>query len=240
MLLFLICILIMTILALSLFIFPVLKITKDTPNFKRIKIAYIWSILILFAVIIPAFYTKQKFSFIPDAPLAQRDKVEMEKDPELMAKIRRYERYLEKTPDDAVVWEQYAEILRDSKLYDKAVNAYRNAIRWGITADITNWHALAETIIRANNGRITAEAQKALDNVLRYRPNDPKAIYFLGLARLQNKDPQQAMALWRHLERILSSQDPWLIIIHERIKELQDRTKINPATVLPYEPVIIN
>ena len=83
-------------------------------------------------------------------------------------------------------------------------------------------------MIQANNGRITGEAQKALENVLRYRPDDPKAIYFLGLARIQNKEPQKALALWRYLEQILSAEDPWLIVVHERIETLQNAIKADP------------
>ena len=115
--------------------------------------------------------------------------------------------------------------------FAEAATAYRNAIEWGIPEDITNWHALAETLIQANNGRITGEAQKALENVLRYRPDDPKAIYFLGLARIQNKEPQKALALWRYLEQILSAEDPWLTVVHERIETLQDAIKTDPRAV---------
>ncbi|HAW34042.1 MAG TPA: hypothetical protein DCX19_05390, partial [Alphaproteobacteria bacterium] len=103
---------------------------------------------------------------------------------------------------------------------------------------ISNWHALAETIIQANNGRITGEAQKALENVLRYRPDDPKAVYFMGLARLQNKEPRKAMALWRYLEQTLSAEDPWLAVVHARISALQDVLQLDPRAVKPQAPVL--
>ena len=97
---------------------------------------------------------------------------------------------------------------------------------------------MAETLIQANNGRITGEAQKALENVLRYRPDDPKAIYFLGLARIQNQEPQKALALWRYLEQILSAEDPWLTVIHERIDSLQETLQLDPRMVKPQAPVL--
>ena len=97
---------------------------------------------------------------------------------------------------------------------------------------------MAETLILANNGRITGEAQKALENVLRYRPDDPKAIYFLGMARIQNQEPQKALALWRYLEQILSAEDPWLTVIHERIGGLQETLQLDPRSVKPHAPVL--
>lgn len=175
---------------------------------------------------------------MPDYPLANRDILEAENQTRGMAKIRRLERYLSSNPDDGIVWEQLAQTYRRAGYYDKAVTAYRNAIEWGIPQDISNWHALAETLIQENNGRITGEAQKALENVLRYRPDDPKAIYFLGLARIQNQEPQKAMALWRYLEQILSVEDPWLTVIHERIETLQKTLEINPRTIKPQAPVL--
>lgn len=175
---------------------------------------------------------------LPDYPLDQRDILDAENDTRTMARVRRLERYLNSNPDDGNVWEQLARNYRNAGYYDKAATAYRNAIEWGIPEDISKWHALAETIIQENNGRITGEAQKAFENVLRYRPDDPKALYFLGLARLQNKEPRKAFALWRYLQQSLSSEDPWQIVIQERIKTLQKILLIDPDTIPPQAPVL--
>lgn len=234
---FLIAVLLLTIGALSLFIFPILPFRRERSSLVFAKRGYIVFVFMLFAVLVPVMYTHFGAPVMQDYPLAIRDTLEAEKAPADMAHVRRLERYLEAHPDDGAVWEQLGAAYRDAALYDQAVTAFRNAIEWGIPEDITNWHALAETLIRAHNGRILGEAQKALENVLRYRPDDPKAIYFLGLARLQNKEPQKALALWRHLEQILSAEDPWLGVIQERIQELGRDAKINPASVKPKDPV---
>ncbi len=234
---FLIAVLLLTIGALSLFIFPILPFRRERSSLVFAKRGYIVFVSMLFAVLVPVMYTHFGAPVMQDYPLVVRDTLEAEKAPADMAHVRRLERYLEAHPDDGAVWEQLGAAYRDAALYDQAVTAFRNAIEWGIPEDITNWHALAETLIRAHNGRILGEAQKALENVLRYRPDDPKAIYFLGLARLQNKEPQKALALWRHLEQILSAEDPWLGVIQERIQELGRDAKINPASVKPKDPV---
>ena len=234
---FLIAVLLLTVGALSLFIFPILSFHREKKSFVYFKRGYIVFVFLIFAVLVPALYTHFGAPVMRDYPFALRDTLEAEESPADMAQVRRLERYLEAHPDDGAVWEQLGAAYRDAALYDQAVTAFRNAIEWGIPEDITNWHALAETLIRAHNGRILGEAQKALENVLRYRPDDPKAIYFLGLARLQNKEPQKALALWRHLEQILSAEDPWLGVIQERIKELGRDADINPASVKPQDPV---
>lgn len=234
---FLIAVLLLTIGALSLFIFPILPFRREKSSLVFAKRGYIVFVFLIFAVLVPVLYTRFGTPVMHDYPLAVRDTLESEKAPADMAQVRRLERYLDAHPDDGAVWEQLGAAYRDAALYDQAATAFRNAIEWGIPEDITNWHALAETLIRAHNGRILGEAQKALENVLRYRPDDPKAIYFLGLARLQNKEPQKALALWRHLEQILSAEDPWLGVIQERIQELGRDAKINPASVKPKDPV---
>lgn len=233
MLIFLTSVLFLTIAALSLFVFPMLPAAHGKEGLPRSKRCFILLTFATFAFGVPLIYTLKGAPAMRDYPLAARDTLEAEKSPADMAKIRRLERYLKRTPDDGEVWEQLGSAYRDALLYDRAAIAFRNAIDWGIPEDITNWHALAETLIRANNGRIVGEAQKALENVLRYRPDDPKAIYFIGLARLQNKEPQKALALWRHLEQTLSAEDPWLSVIRKRITELSNETSIDPSSVAP-------
>ncbi|MCQ2914846.1 MAG: tetratricopeptide repeat protein [Alphaproteobacteria bacterium] len=233
MLFFLISVLLLTIGSLCLFIFPIVPLKPQTKLGIYAKRGYIVFVFILFAIIVPTGYTCNKNAFLPDCPLKSRDKIIMEKDPHLMAELRRYEYYLEKTPDDSYIWSQIGQLYRDAKLFDQAASAYRNAIKWGIPADITNWHALAQTTIQASNGKITGEAQKAFENVLRYRPDDATALYFIGLARLQNNEPRKALAIWRYLEQILSIHDPWLELIQERIKELSLALKMDPALITP-------
>lgn len=238
MILFLTALLLLTIGALSLFIFPILPLRRGHGQSRTGKLIYICFVFFLFAVLVPALYGRQGKMLMPDYPLAGRDTLEAETQTRGMARVRRLERYLAANPDDGIVWEQLAQTYRSAGHYNEAATAYRNAIEWGIPQDITNWHALAETLIQANNGRITGEAQKALENVLRYRPDDPKAIYFLGLARIQNQEPQKALALWRYLEQILSAEDPWLTVIHERIDSLQETLQLDPRMVKPQAPVL--
>ena len=237
MVLFLTTLPLLTIGAISLFVFPVLPLNRRRGQSKTGKQLYICFVLFLFAVFVPVLYGRHGNMLMPDYPLSARDTLQAEENTHRMARIRRLEKYLDQTPGDEIVWKQLAEMYRSAGYYDKAATAYRNAIEWGIPEDITGWHALAETLIQANNGKITGEAQKALENVLRYRPDDPKAVYFLGLARLQNKEPQKALALWRYLEQSLSAEDPWLTVIHERIATLQKQLQIDPRTVKPQAPV---
>ncbi len=237
MILFLIIVLFLTIGALNLFILPILPVSRGHKIKKYVKYVYIPFVACLFVAGVPFLYGMLGRPDLPDYPLKQRDMFAAEASVKNMAKVRRLERYLEQNPDDGAVWEELGRTYRSAGRYKEASTAFRNAIEWGVPEDIKNWHSLAETLIQANNGRISGEAQKAFENVLRYRPDDSKAIYFLGLARLQNDEPYKALALWRYLEQMLSANDPWLTVIHERIAELGGATNINPRKVSPQEPV---
>ena len=234
MILFLIAVLLSTLSALGLFLMPVLAVPrkKRTPA----HLARLFGVLFLFTIAVPAAYGYYGRPGMPDFPQKSRDVVSAEYNVAEMVRIRRLERYLIETPDDGTMWEQLGAVYRANGLYVQAANAYRNAIEFGVPQNIGNWHALAETLIQANGGKIVAEAQKALENVLRYRPDNPKALYFLGLARLQNNDPQKALALWRYLEQKLSEDDPWLAVVEERILTLGKRLNIAPETVPPQAP----
>lgn len=234
MIVFLIAVLVLTLGTLGLFIVPVLTVRRNKMTIKRRL--YIAMVLILFTVVVPIVYGIGGRPEMRDYPLKKRDVLSLEQSPEKMAYIRRMERYLIENPDDGVIWESLGEAYRRNKKFSAAAVAYRNAIEFGVPQDIRNWHALAETLIQANNGRIVAEAQKALENVLRYRPDNPKALYFLGLARLQNKDPHRALALWRYLEQRLSENDPWQVVISERIRILSKTLNIAPETIRPQAP----
>ena len=237
MILFLITVLLLTIGALNLFISPVLSSKRAQETGKTAKYLYICAVVVVFTIVVPLVYGLSGKPELRDYPLKDRDLFSAETSVKSMAKLRRLERYLEKNPDDGAVWAELGRTYRMNGRYKEASSAFRNAIEWGVPADISNWHSLAETLIQANNGRINGEAKKALENVLRYRPADPKAVYFLGLAALQNDEPYKALALWRYLEQSLSENDPWLTVIHERITELGDITNINPRTVAPRDPL---
>ncbi len=237
MILFLILVLILTVGALNLFILPIMPLSRGHKIGKFVKYAYISFVFLLFCIALPVLYGLVGNPTLRDYPLRKRDLFAAETSLKSMARVRRLERYLEQNPDDGFIWEELGKSFRESGRYGQAAIAFRNAIEWGVPEDIRNWHALAETLIQANNGRIPGEAQKALENVLRYRPDDPKAIYFLGMAQLQNRNPQKALALWRYLEQILSAEDPWLTVIHERIQELAEAADVNPQRIKPQKPV---
>lgn len=236
MIVFMISVLMVTFCGIYMFVLPVLPVFGSEKRVRRLKYAYIAFVFSVFAVAVPVVYGAYGSPETYDSPLSKRDIFSAEVSLKGMAKVRRLERYLDQNPDDGVIWEKLGHALREAQRYEEASVAFRNAIEYGVKEDIRNWHALAETLIQANNGKILGEAQKALENVLRYRHDDPKAIYFLGLARLQNKDPQKALALWRYLELQLSAQDPWLGVVQQRIKQLGQETNIDIKTVSPKAP----
>ena len=135
---FLIAVLLLTVGALSLFIFPILSFHREKKSFVYFKHGYIVFVFLIFAVLVPVLYTHFGAPVMQDYPLAIRDTLEAEESPADMAQVRRLERYLNAHPDDGTVWEQLGSAYRDAALYDQAAVAFRNAIEWGIPEDITN------------------------------------------------------------------------------------------------------
>lgn len=77
---------------------------------------------------------------------------------------------------------------------------------------------LGETQVAAADGRVTDEARQSFQAALTLDPRDPRARFYLGLARSQNGDIKGAIDDWLSLEADSRPDAPWRPMLAERLQ----------------------
>jgi len=78
--------------------------------------------------------------------------------------------------------------------------------------------ALAEALIAEANGTVTPAALEALNKALARNPDDPRTLFYLGLAEAQGGDSAAALKRWRALEARSPPDAPWLPTLRAEIQ----------------------
>lgn len=88
-----------------------------------------------------------------------------------------------------------------------AASAFRRAL--AIEPDnAQNWARLGESLIRASEGRIGADAEAAFREAIRRDPEQLGARYYLGEAALARGDLAEGERMWAPILRVLDPSDP--------------------------------
>ena len=88
-----------------------------------------------------------------------------------------------------------------------AASAFRRALALD-PEDAQTWARLGESLVRANDGTIGADAEAAFHEAVKRDPGQLGARYFLGEAALRRGDTAQLNAQWRPLIAALEPTDP--------------------------------
>lgn len=131
---------------------------------------------------------------LPDMPLEARLDAPVE-NASLDELVARVEAHLAQQPEDGRGWEVLAPIyLRAGRAAD-AQTAYANALRLlGSTA--ARESAFGEAATVAADNVVTADAKRAFERAVALDADDPKARYYLGVAKEQDGDKAGAVADW--------------------------------------------
>jgi cytochrome c-type biogenesis protein CcmH len=138
---------------------------------------------------------------------------------ELAAIVRSIEGTLEKNPQDGRGWEVLVPYYLSVGRSGDALNAQQNALRLlGPTAE--REATLGETLVAAANGLVTPEARAAFDRAAGLDANNPKALFFLGLAALQSEKREEARTSWQRLLQVASPDDRWVAYARRQLDQL--------------------
>lgn len=122
--------------------------------------------------------------------------------------IGRAEAHLAATPDDGRGWEVLAPIYQRVSRYSDAVTAWRNAIRLQ-GSSVVRELGLADSLIAASDGVITAEALSAVQNALSLDPKNVKARFLAASALAQDGKREEARAALSDILPELAEDSPW-------------------------------
>lgn len=144
---------------------------------------------------------------MPDEPLASRTTTSIAS-ASLGQLVEQVQAHLEKNPTDGRGWTVLAPVLVRIGQFDEAVQAYRNAIKYGGDT-ATKRAGLGEAIAAAANGVITDDAKTEFERAVKLSADEPKARYFLGVAAEQDGQPKQAAAIWKAMLDKAPADAPW-------------------------------
>jgi len=170
---------------------------------------------------------------VPDFPFAQReDTAARGAMPNIGEAIAKLEARLEATPDDLEGWLLLARSYGALERYGEAAGAYQRALKLsGERPDVLS--AYAEMRVMEAKGQVGEDARKLFEAVRVKSPADPRADFYLGLAKAQGGDGEGALRDWLALEAAAPADAPWLPGLKAEIDRVAKEFKLDPAALAP-------
>jgi cytochrome c-type biogenesis protein CcmH len=167
-----------------------------------------------------AIYLDRGSPDLPGLPIVERradDTARQTSDRQLAAFARAMYERVERNPADLEAWVRIAQASTALNMPEKALEAWRKADELsGGQPEIAG--PLAEAAIAVANGQVTPEAEGAFSRVLEADPGDPRARYYMGLARAQAGDRAGAVQIWFNLIAASAHDAPWVSTVDEAMK----------------------
>jgi len=133
------------------------------------------------------------------------------------AMIAKLEKQLRQSPVDPKGWGMLAWSYFQTSRFDEAAKAYGRAS----ALDPSNAEFLSgqgESLVQASNNTVTPAAQGIFKQALAVDPADPRARYFLAMAKDQSGDHKGAMNDWIALLKSAPAGAPWAIEVRDFIE----------------------
>lgn len=133
--------------------------------------------------------------------------------------IDRLAERLRRRPDDPEGWRMLGWSLHATGRFTEAVAAYREATRR--SPDTASMHAaLGEAMVHAGGGHVTAEARAVFERARGLDAAEPRARYYLALAKGEAGSRREQLDDWLALLADTRPDDAWAVDLEARIREL--------------------
>jgi len=186
-----------------------------------------------------AMYLHLGAPMVPNAPYASRNiageqaaAAESRRTGEMTALTERLAARLASEPGNVQGWmllgRSYASLNRDAD----AVRAMKRAYELE-PLDPAVLVQYAETLIIANKNIVSEQAAAILQRALSQDQRNPRARYYLALAKAQSGDVRGALQDWTDLAAISPEGAPWLPSVDQQITAAARDAGIDPATLKP-------
>ncbi len=93
--------------------------------------------------------------------------------------------------------------------------------------------ALGELLVEQAQGVVPQPAVDAFGKALAKKPDDARALFYLGLHEAQAGEPRAALGRWLDLEARSPADAPWLPTLRAEIDRVSKEAKIDPLTIKP-------
>lgn len=131
--------------------------------------------------------------------------------------IAKAERHLAQNPEDGAGWDVLAPIYFKTMRFGDAEMAYRNSIRL-LGDNPARLTGLAETLVTANQGIVTQEAQLAFADAEKLRPGNPRAQFYLALAMEQAGRKDEARDAFAAILKASPAGAPWIPLVQAHLE----------------------
>ncbi|MBT4464279.1 MAG: c-type cytochrome biogenesis protein CcmI [Rhodospirillaceae bacterium] len=175
----------------------------------------------------------------PDQPLAERtasapamSQEETKRRTSLANAVASLVEKLKENPGDVRGWTLLGRSHASMEQYGKSAGAYGKAYELS-DGDPKIGVSYAEAMAFDARTMIPQKAVEVLGAVLLRDPNDPKARYYMALAKAQKGDGEGAMRDWVNLAVTSGADDPWMGLVNQQIERAAEKFGLNPADFMP-------
>lgn len=144
---------------------------------------------------------------------------------------------LEENPDDLRGWKMLARSYVELRDFDGAVTAYERAVEIEGGQDGQTLADLGEALLLRDGRTLQGHAGDLFENALAVSPNNPKALFYSGMAAIERGDKELGADRW---EALLATSPPPNIqeVLRQQIAELRG-TAPPPAAPVKAEVVTV-
>ena len=193
---------------------------------RAIDRAATWSLAVALCFAVPltaiGIYLSLGKPGLPSVPFAERPVPEAPAEaaagPDMPALVAGLAARLAEDPDDREGWMLLGRSYAQIQNFGAAAEAYRRAIALGVD-DAEVQGALGETLAAQAGGTIGPEARNAFAAALEHDPQNPRALYYAGLALAQDGRAQEAIDIWLGLLRQTAAEAPWRPAVMQQVQE---------------------
>jgi len=139
---------------------------------------------------------------------------------------------LAKEPGDLDGWVLLGQTYKSLGNYPKSLDAFKTALSLDSgDAELNSAHG--EALYLAAQRIVTPASREAFRNALKLEPHEPRARYYLAMAKHQAGDKQAALDGWAAMIADAPGDAPWLPSVRERIRQVAKELGVDVAAVMP-------
>ena len=170
---------------------------------------------------------------LPDRPLASRDldRTPTEIPAEVQEMVANLEARLAAEPDNLQGWLMLGRSKLALNNAGEAIDAYRRALDLA-PDELEAITGLADALLERSMGVVTPEVRQLMFRLAELAPDDPRPLYFAGLADAQAGDYNGALERWRVLLENTPADAPWREQIEPSIVQAATQLGLDPAPIL--------